>query len=116
MLRVEATGPAYETSWMGDVPTLDATAVQHEESVTVFAVNRSESDPLVVDVDLRAFPDLAVGHHTAVCDDDPEATNTADAPDRVKPRRLDDLKADSGRIQVTLPPLSWNMLDLHPAG
>jgi alpha-L-arabinofuranosidase len=116
VLRADASGPTYETSWMGEVPILDATAVQHDDSVTVFAVNRSQSEPLVVDVDARSFPDLAVGDHTVVCDDDPDATNTAAAPDRVTPRRLDDVKADGGRIQVTLPPLSWNMLDLHPAG
>jgi alpha-N-arabinofuranosidase len=116
VLRTDATSPTYETSWTGDVPTLDITAVQQDDSVTVFAVNRSQSEPLTFDVDVRAFPDLAVGDHTAVCGDDPGATNTADAPDRVTPRRLDDVKADSGRIQVTLPPLSWNMLDLHPSG
>jgi len=61
-------------------------------------------------VDLRAIPSLAVGRHTAIFDDDPEATNTMEQPDRVVPRTLPDLKVDGGRLSVELAPLSWNMV------
>jgi alpha-N-arabinofuranosidase len=116
VLRVEPSGPTYETSWMGEVPVVDATAVHDEETgtVTVFAVNRDQHEPLALALDLRALPNLAVGEHTALFDDDPEATNTADRPDRVTPTRLADVKATGGTATVVLPALSWNMLSFSP--
>jgi alpha-N-arabinofuranosidase len=117
VLRVEPTGPSYETSWMGEVPVVDATAV-HDEStgaVTLFAVNRDQHEPVALDVDVRSLPTLAVGEHVALSDDDPEATNTADRPDRVTPTRLADVKATDGTVTAVLPALSWNMIRLRPA-
>ena len=114
MLRVEPTGPSYDTAWLGEVPVADATAVYDEESgsVTLFAVNRDQRESVVLDVDLRAFPRLAVGEHVAVYDDDPDAYNSADQPDRVSPTRQADLKVADGRVSAVLPALSWNMLRL----
>jgi alpha-N-arabinofuranosidase len=101
---------------MGEVPVVDATAVHDEETgtVTVFAVNRDQHEPLALALDLRSLPNLAVGEHTALFDDDPEATNTADRPDRVTPTRLADVKATGGTATVVLPALSWNMLSFSP--
>jgi alpha-N-arabinofuranosidase len=48
-------------------------------------------------------------------DDDPEATNTADHPDRVTPTRLPDVKTADGRVTAVLPALSWNMIRLRTA-
>lgn len=68
---------------MGKVPVLDATAVYDEESadVTLFAVNRDQHEPLALNVDIRSLPNLTIGEHVTLSDDDPEATNTADHPD-----------------------------------
>jgi alpha-N-arabinofuranosidase len=63
-----------------------------------------------VDVDLRSLTDLSAATHTCLADDDPDAVNTSEQPDRVTPRRLDDPKLDGGRLQAVLPPLSWNMI------
>jgi alpha-N-arabinofuranosidase len=117
VLRVEPTGPTYDTAWLGEVPVADATAVHDEESgaVTLFAVNRDQHEPLALDVDLRSLPGLAIGEHVAVCDDDPEAVNTADRPDRVTPSRQADLKTADGHVTAVLPPLSWNMIRLRTA-
>jgi alpha-N-arabinofuranosidase len=112
VLRVEPTGPTYETAWLGEVPVVDATAVYDEESggVTLFAVNRDQHRPVALDVDLRSLPGLTVAGHVALFDDDPEATNTADRPDRVTPTKQADIKVADGRLTAVLPPLSWNML------
>jgi alpha-N-arabinofuranosidase len=117
VLRAEATGPVYETRAHGDVPVLDATAVRDEESgtVTVFAVNRDQREELTLDLDLRACPGLVTGEHVAIHDSDPDAMNTADQPDRVTPRRLDDVKVADGRATAVLPALSWSMIRL-PGG
>jgi alpha-N-arabinofuranosidase len=117
VLRVEPTGPSYETSWMGEVPVVDATAVHDEETgaVTLFAVNRDQHEAVALDVDVRSLPNLAVGEHVTLSDDDPEATNTADQPERVTPTRLTDVKATDGTVTAVLPALSWNMIRLRPA-
>ena len=73
--------------------------------------HRSQTSPLTVDVDLRATSVTSVTH-TALSDDDPDAINTIDAPDRVTPRRREDPKLDGGRLSAVLPPLSWNMFQL----
>ncbi|MFI5955920.1 alpha-N-arabinofuranosidase [Cryptosporangium sp. NPDC051539] len=113
VLRAEPRSPLYETKWLGEVPLLDAVAVQNaDEGLSVFAVNRSQTSPMVVDVDLRAWPGYRVGSHTAIADDDPDAVNTAVDPDRVTPRSLDVPEVDGGRVALELPPLSWNLVRL----
>jgi alpha-L-arabinofuranosidase len=115
VLRTEATGPTHETPLQGEVPILDVTAVRDEESgaVTLFAVNRDQREELTLDVDLRACAGLVSGEHVAVSDADPDAVNTADAPDRVAPRRLDDVKVVDGHASAVLPALSWSMIRLR---
>jgi alpha-L-arabinofuranosidase len=115
VLRAEATGPIYETRAHGEVPVLDVTAVRDEESgtVTLFAVNRDQREELTLDVDLRACPGLVTGEHVAIHDADPDAVNSAAQPDRVTPRRLDDVKVVDGRTTAVLPALSWSMIRLQ---
>ena len=112
VLRLETRSPTHETARWGEVPLLDAVAVHDEEagSVTVFAANRDQREPMAVDIDLRGLPALAAGDHTTLAGDDPDAVNDAAAPDRVTPRQLDEVKVDGGRARVVLPPLSWNMI------
>ena len=112
MLRLENRGPAHETARWGEVPLLDAVAVHDEDvgTLTVFAVNRDQREPMAVDLDLRGLPGLAPGEHTTLAGDDADAVNDADAPDRVTPRQLDEVKLDGGRARVVLPALSWNMV------
>ena len=112
VLRVEPAAPRYETAEHGEQPLLDAVAVQGESGVTIFAVNRSQTEPMAVDVDLRSLTSLTTATHTALSDDDPDAINTKDQPDRVTTRRLDDPKLDAGRLQAVLPRLSWNMVQI----
>ncbi|AGL19369.1 alpha-N-arabinofuranosidase [Actinoplanes sp. N902-109] len=111
-LQVAVQSPRTETALYGEVPLLDAVAVQNDGGVVVFAVNRSLDTPLGLDVDLRSFAGLSTASHTALYDADPDAVNTAAEPDRVTPRAQDDPKLDGGRLQAVLPPLSWNMIRL----
>ena len=52
------------------------------------------------------------GSHVAVFDADGSAVNSADQPERVQPRRLDDMKVTDGHATAVLPPLSWSMIRL----
>jgi alpha-N-arabinofuranosidase len=117
VLRVEPSGPVHDTARHGEVPLVDAAAVLDEESgvVTLFAVNRDQHQPVALDVDVRARPGLALAEHVGIFDDDPDAVNTADQPDRVTPTRLADLKVTDGHVRPVLPPLSWSLLRIRPA-
>ena len=116
VLRVEPKAPVMDTSWLGEIPALDATAVHDEETgvVTVFAVNRNRHEPVNLAVDVRSFPELVIASTVALFDDDPDAFNSAARPDRVAPRTLDETKVEDGRFDAVLPPLSWNMIRLLP--
>jgi alpha-N-arabinofuranosidase len=115
VLQTAARGPSQDTMWMGEVPVLDLVAVHDGEAdtVTVFAVNRSQTEPMTVDLDVRPLQGDLVADHVAVFDEDADAVNSAEQPDRVTPHHLDSVAVDSGTISVVLPPLSWNMLTLH---
>jgi alpha-N-arabinofuranosidase len=116
VLRVEPSSPSYETKWFGEVPLLDAVAVLSDAGeVSLFAVNRSQTAPMALDVDLRAWPGYQVVEHVALADDDHDAVNTASEPDRVVPRVLDAPAVDGGRLTAQLPALSWNLIRLAPA-
>jgi alpha-L-arabinofuranosidase len=117
VLRTEPTTPSYDTARYGPVPALDTVAVHDEETgaLAVFAVNRG-SDDLVLDLDLRALPGLTGVAHVAVeAGTDPDAINTAQAPDRVSPRDRDTPEVDGARSRVRLAGASWNLLRFtHP--
>jgi alpha-N-arabinofuranosidase len=113
VLRVEPDAPRHDTPDHGEVPLLDAVAVRPDEGgLVLFAVNRSQTEPMTLDVDVRALTDLSGAEHTCLSDDDPDAVNSEAQPDRVQTRRLDDPKLDGGRLQAVLPALSWNMIRL----
>ncbi|MCG5219789.1 arabinosylfuranosidase ArfA [Streptosporangium soli] len=114
VLRVEADSPAFECA-AGEVGALHATAVQGEDgSVTIFAVNRSQTSPLDLAADVRALGEVRVLEHTVLTDADLGARNTADAPDRVRPRPATGTSAADGTLHAHLPPVSWNVIRLAP--
>ncbi|MDQ1064949.1 arabinosylfuranosidase ArfA [Streptomyces canus] len=114
VLRVEVDSPTYPTARFGDVPLLHATAVTDDETgdITVFAVNRSQTDTLPLEIDLRGFDARTVAEHLVLADSDPEATNTADRPDRVTPHAATGTTLTDGVLHAELEPLSWNMIRL----
>lgn len=117
VLHTAPVGPTQHTKWMGEVPVLDLVAVDHPDdgTVTVFAVNRSQQEPMALDLDVRALGDGVFADHLSLHDDDPDAVNSSEQPDRVTPRRGGRVAASGGRVGVVLPPLSWNMLTLGKA-
>jgi alpha-N-arabinofuranosidase len=58
------------------------------------------------------FAGFEVDQATTMCDDDLQATNTKDAPDRIKPAPLSGVKISGEEIGATLPPASWTVIRL----
>ncbi|MDQ0786823.1 alpha-N-arabinofuranosidase [Streptomyces sp. B3I8] len=113
VLDVRVDSPTYETRKYGEADLLHATAVRAEDgTVTVFAVNRGRSESLPLEVALSGLDLTRVVEHTALSDEDPEARNTLDAPDRVTPHEVRGTALTDGRLSATLEPLSWNVIRL----
>jgi alpha-L-arabinofuranosidase len=115
VLRSAIESPSYSTAKYGDVPIVDAVATYVEETgaVTVLAVNRSEHHELTLDVELHAFPDLAVVEALTLASDDRTWSATADDATTVLPRTNDSAQVSDNRARVVLPPVSWSLLRLE---
>ena len=109
-LDTRVSSPRYSCRQFGDVPMLDVSATHDPESgsVTIFAVNRSGSEALLVEIDLRGIEGATSIEHHVLTGDDLEAVNTADDPDRVltraaQPRRI----AADDMLSVVMPTAFW---------
>jgi len=115
VLRVEPEVESYATETEDAVPLLEATAVHDgDETLTVFAVNRAV-EPLTLAAAVRGLGTPEVAEHVVLADDDPEAANTADHPDRIAPRTVGGARVTDGVLHATLPPRSWNVLRVSRA-
>nr|WP_211223841.1 alpha-L-arabinofuranosidase C-terminal domain-containing protein [Pseudonocardia asaccharolytica] len=112
VLRTEFEAPEYDTARYGRVPLVSATVThQPDGEAVVFAVNRHRHEPIELTVDPAAVAGHAIAEHIVLTDADLTATNTCDAPERVRPRRL----SPPPGAAVELPPVSWNALRLRKA-
>lgn len=112
-LELDVDGPACRVAGVGEVPAIDAVAVHAaaEERLTIFAVNRIDR-PLGLQVSLRDLGNLVTVEQRVLSDPDLAASNSADRPDRVVPRRVTGAVVGSGRLTATLPGRSWNVIRL----
>ena len=117
VLRVEPRVADYDTLRYGPTPLVDAVATHDPETgaVALFAVSRATTEPVTLTIDTRAFPaGLVPDECTVLAGPDVYAVNTADDPDRVRPRPHPGVTHRDGAIEVVLPPVSWNVLHLVP--
>lgn len=116
VLQVAIDAPTYETARFGDVPLVDAVATRDEATgeVALFAVNRSQGEPAVLDVDVRALPGLRVHEATTFANPDHTWQATADDDTSVLPRPNGTATVADGRLRVEVPPVSWNVVRLTP--
>ena len=116
VLQPVISSPTYETERYGEVPVLDAVATWDEESgiTTVFAVNRSMTDSMDLEIDLRA-----AGHQvleaTSYSSTDPYWAASADDDSSVVPVANETASVSEGIVKMELPPVSWNMIRLARA-
>jgi alpha-N-arabinofuranosidase len=130
VLRTRIVSETYDTAYfdpagMDDevrttltgVPYLKLAAVANDAGgLTLLALNRDLTGEMRLDVRARGFDDLAVVAATTLHDADLKAANTRDAPDRIRPAALACIAVDGGTITATLPPASWSVIRLAPAG
>jgi len=110
-LGVAVDVPKYDAKAADDVPYLDVAAVRNDaHTVTFFMVNRHPDEALAVDIDLAGFTPTGIAEHVTMDDPDLQATNTANAPDRVVPKRGQGVAVRDGALRGDLPPRSYHVL------
>ena len=117
VLRPVIASPTYETARFGEVALIDGVATYDDETgeIVVFAVNRSQTDTLTLEVDVRNGA-VEVVEVTSYAHSDPRWTATADDDSTVRPRPNDTAAVDAGTVSMHLPPVSWNVIRLGRAG
>ncbi len=81
---------------------------------TVFAVNRSPSDEMQLNVELRGLGNRRLVHASQLHHFDLKATNTRSAPHTIEPITHPAAKVTGERLQASLQPLSWNVFVTQP--
>jgi len=112
VLLPAVTSSGHRTEKYGDVATVSVAATHDEGTgeTVVFLVNRSPDRATSVEVALRDLSAKRIVEHVVLAAEEPDAVNSAAAPDRVLPRRGQDLHLDDGVIRGELPPCSWSMV------
>lgn len=114
-LELKLDSPTYDTELYGAVPIVDAVATHDADGrgTTVFAVNRSLTEEVTLEIDTLALGRVSQAAATSLFDDDIHAANTLDEPDRVRPRENTSVDLGEGTVRITLPPVSWTVLTLE---
>ena len=114
VLRTAVSCPKYDSPNFTDVPYLESTVLLDEEQgvLTVFAVNHSLNDSLVLSADLAAFEGCSLIEHVTMYSGDPNVTN---GPDKqgVSPVRVAESGVTDNHLSAVLPPLSWNVVRIQ---
>jgi alpha-N-arabinofuranosidase len=106
-----------ETKKFGGVDAVDAAATWDEETgrLALFVANRSLDDDASVTLDLHGFAPSAVRSAEVLTVPDGGnrfSANVASAQDTVGLRPLEGAKLESGALHLTLPALSWSVVEL----
>lgn len=102
----------HDTMDYTDVTDVESVAVwnQEKDEVTVFAVNRSVTDDLTLECDLRSFEGYTLKEHIVLEHEDMKAVNSA-AASPVVPKSVGDRTEREGESYRTLlTKTSWNVL------
>ncbi|HTP58069.1 MAG TPA: alpha-N-arabinofuranosidase [Spirochaetia bacterium] len=112
VLETLARSPCYDNKTFGSVPYLESVSTLDRAAgeLTIFAVNRSQTDDCVLDASLGGFGKCALIEHIGLTSADVKAANTKENPSNVAPRRIAGARIDDGAVHATLPPLSWNVI------
>jgi alpha-L-arabinofuranosidase len=125
VLRATVDCPSYDANYYDPrgaqdlyfpvtAPFLKFAAVEREDgnALTLFAVNRSLTETMPLEVTAADFGALRLREALQLSNPDLKAVNTQQDPDRVKPMPLDGVRMEGERLHATLPPASWTMIRL----
>jgi alpha-N-arabinofuranosidase len=102
------------------VPYLEAVGVHNPEKneINIFAVNRNLKEAMNLEAEIAGFGGIKLAEHRVMCHSDLNACNSV-REEKVKPAVLSGGRIDSAagtpRLEITLPPASWNLIRLETA-
>ena len=96
---------------INNVPYVTAAAALNEEAgeFTVFVVNGDWEEEEELTLDVKAFEGYHFVEHVTMYTDDPDAANSYEDPDVIKPVACKDTKCENGKLTATMKKMSWNM-------
>jgi len=118
VLRCPVTVDKYDSREFSGVPYLEAVGVysQEKNEICLFAVNRNLESAINLEAEIAGFGEMKLAKHSVLCCADLSACNSA-GEEKVKPvvqtgGKIEG-KSGSQRLEVSLPPASWNMIKLE---
>ena len=120
-LRAVVDSPAYDAEYRHnsdslptvcrEIPCLYTASVHNPErgEVVIFAVNRSLSEPMELEIRLEDFKAVSVIEHLRLRHDDLKAVNSA-TEEKVRPESQSGDTLQDGVVSSCLQPASWNMI------
>ena len=110
-LHLNTSVPAYDSAVGDGIPYLDVAAVENSDgTVTLFAVNRHQTETLATEVSLQGYGAPRIVDHQEIRHQNLRAVNTADKPNEVVPVKGNGAAIDNGVLKVALAPLSYTMI------
>lgn len=111
VLHAKLECETYDAKNVGDVPYLECVSVLCDDgSISIFAVNRSTSEDILLSVSLFGFEGYKPDKKIELSHDDIKVVNTKDAQN-VAPKEYDISRDDT----VLLKKLSWNLVQFKKA-
>jgi alpha-L-arabinofuranosidase len=115
-MLVQVESPIYESKNYGEIPYLDVSVALNEDlgKLTIFAVNRSQEEELLLDANFGNIPKIEPNEHIYMSGYMLKAANTINQQTNVAPKKKLILKnsLNNNTLNIPLPPLSWNMITL----
>ncbi len=110
-LRPILNCPTYLAGERGEVPVLDVSVSLAEDgSLAVFAVNRSQTDTVDLNILLNDALISGVTGADTLTGSDPKAANSWENPHAVEPKTLEVQLKEDGSVTAGLPPLSFTAI------
>lgn len=115
VLNTLVDAPTMETNKHGEIPLVQSSTTYNPEdnTLSIFALNCSEDDDLLLDAQFRSFGSVKIIDHLVMDGPDLYATNNFDSPENVKPRKNDISNEAGEQLEIKLPKMSWNMIRLQ---
>jgi len=112
VLELSLEAPTYDVAEMDPVPYLDAAGTINPQNgeISLFILNRDLSKLRQLEIVWESDAPGRIANSWTLTGNDLKATNTFDAPEKVKPQAFDKPSATGGRTKVELPARSFTLL------
>jgi alpha-N-arabinofuranosidase len=113
VLRCPVNTEKYDSKDFCEVPYLEAVGVYNEEKneINIFAVNRNLKEAINLEAQIAGFGNMNLVEHRVMCNTDLAACNSV-MEEKVKPFIQAGGSIEDGKLELNLPPASWNVIRL----